>query len=158
MKVGRFIHTTLESHQLPTEWEHPSEGERHDGCQVLRLSRVLGIIERGEDVRDDWYRGGQSYDHVSIIEMSGKSGESGRSCDGSITEGDVETMYVGSVSRIEGYLTEIGCEMSMERDDVEVDEMGMPVEGWWCDLEGEVIDRLVEYMDEVEPEFVNTLD
>lgn len=154
--VGRFIHSTLDKDTLPTTWEHPADNIRKGGAQVLHTSRVLRMLTAGDDSRDDWYEQGD-YGHVALLEVSGKSGESGRGYQ-AVTEGDIEAMHVLELDGIDWTLTDIWEEMLDDGYDLPETAMGFPGDAWWDGVESEVLSRMIDKAETVEPSFTDTLD
>jgi len=151
---ARMIHQNNDKNHLPKEWIYP-EANRFDGAQTLSVARALRIIDQGDDCRDDWYQGGDTYTHLALLEVSGHSGESGGLGYRAVTEDDVEAMHVISLSDIEWTLTEIALDID---DDVIFDEWGMPdIDAMIEEYEDEVIDKLADRAETVEPKFVDTV-
>lgn len=137
--------TEIDANELPAEWTHPraERGESWDGAQVLGLHRAMEMIDDGEDVRDDWFRGGKGYDALQLLVVDGKSGDSGPLSYPAVTEEDVKALHTINLDDLEWALTEIAIALDEEGEPVEFDAMGFAEDRWWDGLVNEVIDRLI---------------
>ena len=154
----RFIHEGHEDRTaLPTTWSYPRLEDVFEGCQVLGLCEAMEIIDEGDHGGDDWFNP-KNYSHIAIIEVSGRSGDSGPLSYWSVTEDDVEAMHVIDYtdSGVGMALEEIALEMDEEGHEVEFDAMGFTESGWWDEAGVEdVVARLAEKATTVEPTFID---
>lgn len=142
---------------LPRAWGHPRLEETFKGAQVLDPCEGLTIAESGEHGGDDWFSD-SGYSHILIVEVSDCSGESGPLHYGAVTEEDVEAIHVIEYtdSAFGWALEEIALEMDEEGHEVDIDPMGFAADGWWDEVGAEeVIKRLADRAETVEPEFVS---
>jgi len=155
--VARFIHEGHDDKSaLPTSWTHPSHDGKWEGAQVLPPHRAIWMHLDGEHSTDDWYRGGKSYTHLALIEVSGESGDSGPLTYSAITPDDVEAMHVieTSDSALGWALEEIGMELDEEHRFT--DEMGfVDKRAVLAEYEDEFIEMLAERAETVEPTFID---
>jgi len=143
---ARLIASGLKKNQLPKTWTYEGLDEMR-GAQTISLERAVSLLLDGEESRDDWYRL-NDYTHVAILDCSGFSGESGGLGYPTITENDLDAMYVISKSA----LLELGIDLMEKGHDID------PMSDWWNELEADDYeDIMINRADKVDPEWITTI-
>ena len=147
--VARFIHTTLESNQLPTRWE--LRGGVYQGAQVLSLSEAFEILSRRGHSTDDWYRP-SAHTRIAFMKVSDTSGDKGHLNYAAVLPDDIEEMRVIEIdSGLDWSIMEIAMEMGIDTDEA------MASQEWIMEEPEEVAEMLWGEMEVVTPEFIDTL-